>query len=81
VPLSNLVGWFAVSLALSWLVNRAIDRAPPRGPDTLALGLYLWLWVGWTVALAVFLHLPIAALWGAAGMGSVAAPLALRLRR
>jgi uncharacterized membrane protein len=82
VPLSNLLGWFAVSLVLAALLNRAVDRCGEAASrDTVAVGLYLWLWAGWTVALAVFLQLPFAALWGAIGMGSVAVPLAVRLRR
>lgn len=81
VPLSNLLGWFAVSLVLAAVLNRVIDTAPARASNTVAIALYLWLAVGWTVALAAFLHLPLAAAWGALGMGSVAVPLALRLRR
>jgi putative membrane protein len=82
VPLSNLLGWVAVSLVLVGLLNRIVDRAGgSASSDTVAVGLYLWLWAGWTVALAIFLQLPFAALWGAIGMGSVAVPLAVRLRR
>lgn len=81
VPLSNLLGWLAVSLVLSALLHRVLERAPARAGDGVAVGLYLWLWVGWTVALAAFLHLPLAALWGAVAMGTVASPLAARMRR
>jgi hypothetical protein len=64
------------------MLNRIVDRAgESASSDTVAVGLYLWLWAGWTVALAIFLRLPFAALWGAIGMGSVAVPLAVRLRR
>jgi putative membrane protein len=52
------------------------------GDDTVMVGLYLWLYVGWTIALGAFLGLAAAAGWGALGMGLVAVPLAVRsLRR
>jgi uncharacterized membrane protein len=81
VPLTNYVGWLAVAVVLSTAVQ-AIAR---DGDDTVMVGLYLWLYVGWIVALAVFLDLAGAAGWGALGMGLVAVPLAVqsarRLRR
>lgn len=83
VPLTNLLGWLVVSVVISAGLQRLLDTAGPAGEraDRLAVGLYLWLWAGWTVALAVFLGLPAAAGWGAVGMGGVAIPLALRSRR
>jgi putative membrane protein len=79
--LSNLAGWLVVAALLSLLLNTLLDRVPARSGDRVAAVLYLWLWAGWTVALAVFLGLPPAAAWGAVAMGSVAVPLAARLRR
>jgi putative membrane protein len=81
VPLSNYGGWLLVALVLSVALQALLDRAPDGGPDGLAVALYLWLYAGWVVALAVFLDLAAAAGWGALGMGTVAVPLALRLRR
>lgn len=81
VPLSNLAGWLVVAALLSLLLNTLLDRVPARSGDRVAAALYLWLWAGWTVALAGFLGLPAAASWGAVAMGSVAVPLAARLRR
>jgi putative membrane protein len=83
VPLTNLLGWLIVSLLISAGLQRLLDGAgaDDERADGLAVGLYLWLWAGWSVALAIFLDLPAAAAWGAAGMGSVAIPLAVRSRR
>jgi putative membrane protein len=78
VPLTNYAGWLAVALVLSVLVQALAGD----GDDGVPIGLYLWLYVGWIVALAGFLDLGAAAGWGALGMGAVAVPLAGRwLRR
>lgn len=82
VPVSNLLGWVLVAVAVSALLQRALD-AHPRRPNTgdgWMFGLYLWTYASSVLALGVFLHLPWAALWGAVGMGVVAVPLAARLR-
>jgi putative membrane protein len=77
VPLTNFAGWFAVALVLS----AAVQALAGDGDDTVAVALYLWLYAGWVVALAVFLDLAPAAGWGALGMGVIAVPLAIRRRR
>lgn len=78
VPLTNYAGWLAVAVVLSC----AVQALAGDGDDTVMLGLYIWLYAGWIVALAVFLDLQAAAGWGALGMGAVALPLAGRwLRR
>jgi putative membrane protein len=77
VPLTNYLGWLAVALVLSM----AVQVIAGTGDDTVLLGLYVWLYVGWIVALAVFLGLAAAAAWGALGMGLVAVPVAVRLTR
>jgi putative membrane protein len=74
VPLTNYLGWLAVALLLS----AAVQAFAGDGDDGVMIGLYLWLYVGWIVALAGFLDLAAAAGWGALGMGLVAVPLALR---
>jgi putative membrane protein len=82
VPLTNYLGWFAVALVLSAAVQALAGDGDAGGDDSVMIGLYLWLYAGWIVALAGFLHLPAAAGWGALGMGLVAVPLAVRwLRR
>ena len=74
VPLTNYLGWLVVALLLS----AAVQACAGDGDDRVMIGLYLWLYVGWIVALAGFLGLAAAAGWGALGMGLVAVPLALR---
>jgi putative membrane protein len=77
VPLTNYAGWLAVALVLS----AALQAIAGDGDDRVPIALYLWLYAGWTVALAVFLQLPAAAGWGALAMGAVAIPLAVRCAR
>ena len=75
VPLSNYAGWLLVTVVLSALLQATMGD----GGDTVGLGLYVWSWVAWTTALAVFLDLRAAAAWGAVAMGTVAVPTALVL--
>ena len=75
VPLTNLLGWLLVTLVLSSLVQAVIGD----GDGTLGIAMYVWLWIGWTLALGVFLHLPAAAGWGTVGMGTVALPVLARV--
>ncbi len=77
VPLTNYAGWLAVALVLSCALQAVVGT----GDDSVAIALYLWLYAGWTLALAVFLDLPAAAGWGSLGMGLVAVPLAVRWLR
>ena len=77
VPLTNYAGWLLAALVVSALVQAIMGD----GIDTVPIALYLWLWVGYTVAQAVFLGMPASAGWGALGMGLVAVPVAARLGR
>jgi putative membrane protein len=78
VPLTNYAGWLALALVLS----AGVQAVAGDGDDRAMIGLYLWLYAGWTVSLAVLLDLAAAAAWGAVGMGAVALPLAVQgLRR
>ncbi|MER7890953.1 carotenoid biosynthesis protein [Micromonospora sp. NPDC094482] len=83
VPVSNYLGWllFAVLLmsALRPLAGPAV--AVIDGRDAPMLALYLWTYGSSVLAHAVFLDLPASALWGAAGMGVTAVPLAVVLLR
>jgi putative membrane protein len=94
VPLTNYLGWLGVAAimmsALAWAIPDIPDRhisdrqipgrqIPGRRADAPMLALYLWTYGSSVLALAAFLHLPGAAVWGAAGMGLVAVPLAVRL--
>lgn len=74
VPLGNFAGWLAVALAVSLALQRALPDAPDaddRGP----LAFYVWTWASSALALAAFLDLTGAAVWGALAMGLVAVPL------
>ena len=73
VPISNFLGWFAVSLLMSVALQRALVGT--HGDDRWPLAFYLWTWASSTLALGVFLDLGAAALWGFLAMGTVAVPL------
>lgn len=75
VPLTNYAGWVVVALVLSAVMQRIVGD----GPDGIAIGLYLWLWLGWTVAQLCYLDLRGSAGWGFVGMGVVAGPLLARV--
>ena len=79
VPLTNYAGWLLVALVLMTLLDRAVPVRPGR--DTVPYALYLWTYASSVLAHAAFLGLPASALWGGLGMGLVAVPLALALRR
>jgi putative membrane protein len=80
VPVGNYLGWLAVALVMTALIQTTA-RETARD-DAPMYALYLWTYAASTVAHAVFLDLPGvgSALWGALGMGLLAAPLAWSLR-
>lgn len=78
VPLSDYLGWFAVSVPMSFALQSLL-RATPAGDDRWPLAFYVWTWASSTLALAAFLDLGAAALWGGLAMGTVAVPLARSL--
>lgn len=82
IPLSNYAGWLGVAVALMALLRAAIGNDPARpGTDAPMYAMYLWTYASSILAHGVFLGLPASAAWGAAGMGLVAIPLAVRLWR
>jgi uncharacterized membrane protein len=78
VPLTDYAGWLAVSLLMMAAV-RAV--AAPSTRDTIPYVLYLWTYASSVLAGVAFLGLPAAAGYGGLGMGAVAVPLAVVLRR
>lgn len=80
VPAGNYLGWLAVALVMAALIRTTGTRPGPD--DAVMYALYLWTYAASIVAHAVFLDLPGlgSALWGALGMGLLAAPLAWSLR-
>lgn len=91
VPLTNHLGWLVVAVLLMAAFDRlgGSSLAPPRREvhrrrdvpahlDVVPVGLFLWVYFSSILAHTIFFGLPYAALWGAAGMGVVALPLASR---
>ena len=79
VPLTDYAGWLVVSVAMSLALQSVL-----RGRDAddwWPLVFYVWTWASSTLALAAFLDLPAAALWGGIAMGAVAVPLTRALWR
>jgi putative membrane protein len=66
--------------ALGLTAGPAAHR-PSSFLDGPMYAMYLWTYVGSVLAHAVFLGLPASAAWGGVAMGTVAIPLALRVRR
>jgi putative membrane protein len=78
VPVSNHLGWLLVGGIMIGLLQLLPRReADDRVPATL----FLWTWASSVLAFAVFFGRPLVALVGGVGMGLVAVPYALRLRR
>ncbi len=82
VPVSDYAGWLATAVLVSLALQAVLHRVPGRPDpdlDRWPLGFYVWTWVSSTLALAAFLHLGAAALWGAVAMGTIALPVAAGL--
>jgi putative membrane protein len=75
VPLSNFLGWWLTGCAVfgGWTL-----LGPGDEPEDEAMGLYLWTWVGETIANAVVWRRPRVAVAGAAAMGAFAVPALVR---
>lgn len=78
IPLSNYLGWLLVAMlmvgALQLLGRRPAD-------DRVPAALFLWTFASSVLANAVFFDRPAVAVIGGIGMGAVAVPYALSLRR
>jgi uncharacterized membrane protein len=81
VPWTNYAGWLLTAAVIMTLLSTVVGPGPAGRGDTPMLVLYLWTYYSSVLAHAVFLHRPAPALWGALGMGLVALPLTLTLRR
>jgi uncharacterized membrane protein len=75
VPLSNLLGWLLVSLVLMAVLTRMPWQ---EGDQRVPVGLFLWTWLGSTLANAAFFGRPLVALVGFVGMGLVGVPVLSR---
>jgi uncharacterized membrane protein len=78
VPLSNHLGWVVVAVLMM-----ALLQVLPRvdADDRVPAALFLWTYASSVLAFAVFFGRPLVALVGGVGMGLVAVPYALALRR
>ena len=79
VPLSDYGGWLAVAALMSFALQKILDTAPGTHDDRWPLWFYVWTWASSSLALAAFLGLGPAAVWGFIAMGTVAVPLARSL--
>lgn len=80
VPLTNYLGWVGVALLLM-LVLAVLSPGETPGGRVVPLTTYLWTYFSSVIAHLAFFGLPVAAGWGALGMGLVAIPAAMRLVR
>ncbi|MGI8536789.1 MAG: carotenoid biosynthesis protein [Mycobacteriales bacterium] len=78
IPLSNYLGWLLVAVVILGVLQLLGRRA---ADDRVPAALFLWTYGSSVLANAVFFGRPTVALVGAVGMGLVAVPYALSLRR
>ncbi|MFE3025917.1 carotenoid biosynthesis protein [Nocardia tengchongensis] len=81
IPVSNYLGWFAVVLVMAGLLEFWDRTAPDSGAARVVpVAVFLWTWLGSTLAHAVFLGLPVSAVYGCCGLGVLGIPLVRGLR-
>ncbi len=78
IPVSNYLGWLLVAVVMVGLLQLLPRRA---ADDRVPAALFLWTFGSSVLANAVFFGRPAVALLGGIGMGLVAVPYALSLRR
>ncbi|MVU82159.1 carotenoid biosynthesis protein [Nocardia sp. ET3-3] len=76
IPVTNYAGWFVVALVmaglLEWWDRRGADSGAAR---IVPVAVFVWTWLGSTLAHAVFLGLPVSAVYGFCGLGVLGFPL------
>ncbi|ATL66922.1 carotenoid biosynthesis protein [Nocardia terpenica] len=82
IPWTNYVGWLGVALLMAVLLE-VLDRGSPRRAVTIVVPVvvFLWTWLGSTLAHAVFLGLPVSAGYGFVGLGLLGIPLVCAIFR
>ncbi|MFE4457783.1 carotenoid biosynthesis protein [Nocardia tengchongensis] len=81
IPVSNYLGWFAVVLVMAGLLEWWDRTAPDSGAARVVpVAVFLWTWLGSALAHAVFLGLPVSAVYGCCGLGALGIPLVRGLR-
>ncbi|MGW4774471.1 carotenoid biosynthesis protein [Nocardia sp. NPDC004278] len=97
IPYTNYLGWFAVALVMAGLLTvldrvagtgtvgmreaSTARRFPIPAQALVPVAVFLWTWLGSTLAHAVFLDLPYSAWYGCVGSGVLGVPLLVRLIR
>ncbi|MFE3756717.1 carotenoid biosynthesis protein [Nocardia tengchongensis] len=81
IPVSNYLGWFAVVLVMAGLLEFWDRTVPDSGAARVVpVAVFLWTWLGSALAHAVFLGLPVSAVYGCCGLGVLGIPLVRGLR-
>ncbi|WP_436974548.1 carotenoid biosynthesis protein [Nocardia asteroides] len=83
IPYTNYFGWALVATLMALLLT-ALDRTVPAPHDpsvAVPVAVFVWTWLGSTLAHAVFLGLPASAVWGFLGLAPLGIPLLLRARK
>ncbi|MFI8978169.1 carotenoid biosynthesis protein [Nocardia asteroides] len=83
IPYTNYFGWALVATLMALLLT-ALDRTVPAPHDpsvAVPVAVFVWTWLGSTLAHAVFLGLPASAVWGFLGLAPLGVPLLLRARK
>ncbi|MTE14018.1 carotenoid biosynthesis protein [Nocardia aurantiaca] len=76
IPVTNYVGWFAVASVMAGLLEWWDRTAPDSGAARVVpVAVFLWTWLGSTLAHAMFLGLPVSAVYGFCGLGMLGIPL------
>ncbi|WP_405498607.1 carotenoid biosynthesis protein [Nocardia sp. NBC_00511] len=76
IPVINYLGWFGVALVMAGLLEIWDRTAPDTGAARwVPVAVFGWTWLGSTLAHAVFLGLPVSAMYGFAGLGVLGIPL------
>ena len=78
IPVSNYLGWVLVAVLMLGMLQ-ALPRR--QADDRVPAALFLWTYASSVLAFAVFFGRPAVAVIGGIGMGLVAIPYALSLRR
>ena len=78
IPLSNYLGWLLVAVVMIGVLQLLGRRS---ADDRVPAVLFLWTYASSVLANAAFFGRPVVALVGGIGMGLVAVPYALSLRR
>jgi putative membrane protein len=79
IPVTNFLGWLAVSIILMAILDALLPDRP--ADDALPATLYLWTYASSVLAAAVFFERPGVALVGGVAMGVVAIPYGYSLWR